>query len=148
MDFDIACFYFNAMFLVYYNIRHFIAVYRLQEKLLPLTLLSEIQIMLNKGADCGREEQFLQQVDGWLEDKEKNDLLSSQYSEELAAIFLIQDKAALAKHQVERSFTMFLSRWTELNPFSHKLRAKYLLELQKTAELQVCEFFDSSTFFW
>jgi hypothetical protein len=131
-----------CLFLVNCNFRYFFAVYRLQEKLLPLALLSEIQIMLDKGADRGREQQFLQQVDGWLIDKDKNDLLSSQYCEELAAIFLIQDKAALAKHQVERSFTMFLNRWTELNPLAHKLRAKYLLDLQKTAELQVCGFID------
>jgi len=94
--------------------------------------------MLDKGADHGREQQFLQQVDGWLVDKDKHDLLSNQYCEELAAIYVIQDKTALAKHQVERCFTMFLDRWTELNPLSHKLRAKYLLDLQKTAELQVC----------
>jgi len=94
--------------------------------------------MLDKGADSEMEQQFLQQVDGWLADKDKNDLLSNQYCEELAAIYMIQDKAALAKHQVERRIAMFLDRWTELNPLSHKLRAKYLLELQKTAELQVC----------
>jgi hypothetical protein len=135
------------LFLVNCNFRYFFAVHRLQEKLLPLAFLSEIQVMLDKGADCGREQQFLQQVDGWLMDKDKNDLLSSQYCEELAAIFLIQDKAALAKHQVERGFTMFLNRWTELNAFSHKLRAKYLLDLQKTAELQVCGFTELSLFF-
>jgi hypothetical protein len=126
--------------LVYYNLRYLFAVYRLQENLLPFTLLSEIQIMLDKGADDGKEQQFLQQVDGWLEDKDKHDLLSDQYCEELAAIFVIQDKAARAKHQVERSITMFLDRWTELNPLSHKLRAKFLLDLQKIAELQVCRY--------
>lgn len=94
--------------------------------------------MLDKGADCGKEQQFLQQVDGWLVDKDKNDLLSNHYCEELAAIYMIQDKAALAKHQVEHIITMFLDGWTGLNPLSHKLRAKYLLGLQKTAELQVC----------
>jgi len=102
--------------------------------------------MLDKGADHEREQHFLQQVDGWLVDKDKHDLLSSQYCEELAAIYVIQDKAALAKHQLEHSFTMFLDRWTELNPLSHKLRAKYLLDLQKTAELQVCGLNELITF--
>jgi len=103
--------------------------------------------MLDKGADLEREQKFLQQVDGWLVDKDKNDLLSNQYCEELAAMYVIQDKAALAKHQVERSITMFLDRWTELNPLSHKLRAKYLLDLQKTAELQVCGLNELIAFF-
>jgi hypothetical protein len=119
---------------------------RLQEKLLPQILLSEIQMMLDKGVDSKRQ-QFLQQVDRWLRDRDKSDYLSSHYCEELAAIFLIQDKVDQAQHQVERSLTMFLNSWTELNPSSHNLRTKQLLDLQKTAELQVCAFTGLNTFF-
>ncbi|PNF15874.1 hypothetical protein B7P43_G07978, partial [Cryptotermes secundus] len=109
----------------------------LQEKLLPQILLSEIQMMLDKGVDSKRE-QFLQQVDRWLRDRDKSDYLSSHYCEELAAIFLIQDKLDQAQHQVEHSLTMFLDSWAALNPSSHNLRTKQLLDLQKTAELKAC----------
>lgn len=95
-------------------------------------------MMLDKGVEGIREQQFLQQVDGWLKDKDRFSYLSRQYCEELAAIFLIQDNVARAQHQVECSLTAFLNSWSELNPLSHKLRTKQLLDVQKTAELQVC----------
>jgi hypothetical protein len=101
--------------------------------------LSEIQMMLDEGVNSKRQ-QFLQQVDRWLSDKDKSDCLLSHYCEELAAIFFIQDKPDRAQHQVEHSLSLFLNSWVELNPSSHKLRTKQLLDLQKTAELQVCAF--------
>ncbi|XP_021932903.1 DNA-dependent protein kinase catalytic subunit-like isoform X3 [Zootermopsis nevadensis] len=110
----------------------------LKEQLLPKLLLSEVQLMLDKGVEGIREQQFLQQVDGWLKDKDRFSYLSRQYCEELAAIFLIQDNVARAQHQVECSLTAFLNSWSELNPLSHKLRTKQLLDVQKTAELQAC----------
>lgn len=124
----------------------FFVFWRLQEKLLPQILLSEIQMMLDKGVDSKRE-QFLQQVDRWLRDRDKSDYLSSHYCEELAAVFLIQDKLDQAQHQVERSLTMFLDSWAALNPSSHNLRTKQLLDLQKTAELKVCAFTGLNNFF-
>jgi hypothetical protein len=123
----------------------FFAVSRFQEKLLPQILLSEVYMMLDRGVKAKRE-QFLQQVDGWLKDKDRNTYLSSHYCEELAAIFLIQDDVSRAQYQVECSLTAFLNSWAELSPLSHKLRTKQLLDLQKTAELQVCGFTELSTF--
>jgi hypothetical protein len=120
------------------------SISRLKEKLLPKLLLSEVQMMLDEGVK-GKREQFLHQVDEWLGDKDKDSYLSNQYCEELAAIFLIQDNVARAKHQIECSLTAFLNSWSELNPLSHKLRTKQLLDVQKTAELQVCGFTALST---
>jgi hypothetical protein len=120
---------------------------RLQEKLLPQILLSEIQMMLHEGVNSKRQ-QFLQQVDRWLSDRNKSDCLLSHYCEEMAAIFLIQDKVDRAQHQVEHSLAMFLNSWVELNPSSHKLRTKQLLDLQKTAELQVCAVTGLNTIFF
>jgi hypothetical protein len=137
--YDVADYSRLVYILLFYSICGLLSVFRLKEKLLPKILLSEIQMMLDKGVN-GEREQFLHQVDGWLTDKDKSSYLSRQYCEELAAIFLIQNNVARAQHQVECSLTAFLNSWTELNPLSHKLRTKQLLDVQKTAELQVCGF--------
>ena len=109
---------------------------RYQDKLLPRFMLSEVYLMLDKGVDRDRK-LFLERVTEWLTDKDKSSHMSNFMSEELAMVFLEENNSARASQQVEHTLNVFLNSWALLNPLSHRLRTRQLLDLQKTAEIQV-----------
>lgn len=102
-----------------------------QKKLLPCYIEAGLKSLLSDGKSKGASDD----VNIWLEDAEKLEYLKANFSEELAALFLMSEEFEVCKQYLQLNLASFLDIWPNLNGLFTKLRYNYLLKTRNVAEL-------------
>lgn len=105
------------------------------EHLLPIMMHSQLKLMLDN--QTAVPTQFLVILDKWLLDKDRNQVLKSEYSEELIVFNMIARNHLAARVITEESILSFANDWGHLSVLSENIRRQRLQDIRIIAEIDV-----------
>lgn len=101
-----------------------------QRKLLPWYITAELHNTLKNN-----KQDLFKSMNEFMIDSEKSDHLKSNYGEELAMLWLLQNDVDTSIFYLNHSMTTYLESWSRLNPLFIKLRANTILNCRNTVDM-------------
>lgn len=105
-----------------------------KRKILPWYLKSRIYMSLT---DVQKKQKLLEAINKILTDPEKKDFFKGNFSEELAFLWLTENRPESAKLHLNNYSCSFLSDWAELNPLFVSTRSRKLADMQNVAQMTI-----------